>query len=205
MNVRFLRTLAVSVLALALGACVGPRLRPSTQPADAAQLARQSAREELLASRPDWSLRGRLGVSDGRDSGSGSLEWTQRGDVFRFTVHAPVTGKTWTLSGDTGHARLEGLRDQPIDADDAQYLLARELGWNVPVAYLTQWVRGLRASPEARVMFRDDGLPGEIDEAGWKVEYLDYDSAQDPPLPTRVFASRGDYRVRLAVRAWDSP
>lgn len=205
MILRSLRPIAMAALVLALVACAGPKPRPSPRPADDAQLARQSAREELLASRPDWGLRGRLGVSDGRDSGSGSLEWVQRGDTFRFTVHAPVTGKTWTLAGDGRHARLEGLREQAVEADDAQHLLARELGWNVPVANLAHWVRGLRTSPEARIAFREDGLPAEIDEAGWTVEYLDYDTGREPPLPTKVFATRGDWRVRLAVRTWDAP
>lgn len=201
MNVRFLRTLAVSVLALALGACVGPRLRPSTQPADAAQLARQSAREELLASRPDWSLRGRLGVSDGRDSGSGSLEWAQRGDVFRFTVHAPVTGKTWILSGTPSQAVLSGLRPAPIEGRDARELLARELDWDVPVAQLVDWVRGRRAPGEARVEFRADGLPAAITQDGWRVEFLEYDDSA-LPLPRRLYASSGSRKVRLAIRAW---
>lgn len=202
---RALRLLAALALPLALAACVGPRAKPSTRPVDAEQLARQAAREQALGAEADWSLRGRLGVSDGRDSGSGSLEWTQRGDAFRFSVHAPVTGKTWTLSGDAGHATLQGLREQPVEAGDAQSLLERELGWHVPVAELTRWARGMRAAPDARIAFRADGLPAEIDEAGWKVEYLDYDTTRDPPLPSKVFAARGEYKVRLAIREWNSP
>jgi outer membrane lipoprotein LolB len=200
----FLRLrLAAPATAFLLAACVGPQVRPPTIPTDAALLARQAARERTLGADSEWSLRGRLGVSDGRDSGSGSLEWAQRGDAFRFSVHAPVTGKTWTLSGDAGQATLQGLREQAIEAPDAQDLLLRELGWHVPVAGLTRWVRGLRASPDARITFRADGLPAEIDEAGWTVQYLDYDTSRDPALPTRVFAARGEYKVRLAVREWN--
>ncbi|MFC4822425.1 lipoprotein insertase outer membrane protein LolB [Dokdonella ginsengisoli] len=197
--------LAVLAAASLLAACVGPRVKPPIVPADAALLDQQAAREQALGARADWSLRGRLGVSDGRDSGSGSLEWSQRGDAFRFSVHAPVTGKTWTLSGDAGHTTLQGLREQPVEAGDAQSLLQRELGWHVPVAELTHWVRGLRASPDARIAFRADGLPAEIDEGGWKVQYLDYDTSRDPALPTRVFAAQGEYKVRLAIREWNPP
>lgn len=198
-----LRFVALLAAGLLLAACAGPRPRPETRPADAQALARQAMREAVLAARPDWNLEARLGVSDGRDSGSGSLEWSQRGDAYRFSVHAPVTGKTWVLSGDAGHARLEGVHEQALDAADAQALLERELGWHVPVAELVHWVRGARAAPAATVTFRGDGLPAEIDEAGWKVQYLDYDTTVDPPLPTKVFASRAAYRVRLAIRRWN--
>lgn len=205
MTRRLPRAVVAVALPLVLAACAGTRVKPPMQPADAELLARQTAREQALGAKSDWGLRGRLGVSDGRDSGSGSLEWTQRGDAFRFSVHAPVTGKTWTLSGDPDHATLQGLREQAVEAGDAQVLLARELGWHVPVAELTYWVRGLRATPDARIAFRADGLPAEIDEAGWKVQYLDYDTARDPPLPSKVFAAKGEYKVRLAIREWNSP
>jgi outer membrane lipoprotein LolB len=186
-----------SLIVLALAGCAAPRVKP-----DADLLARQDARERVLSAQHAWQLEGRLGVSDGRDGGSGSLQWRQDGDTFHFSVHAPVTGKTWVLSGDAHHAVLEGLREQAIEGDDAAVLLERELGWHVPVAELTDWVRGARARGDARIEFRSDGLPALIEQDGWKIEYPDYDSSSQPPLPRRIFASRGDYRVRLSVNQW---
>lgn len=189
-------------MALLLAACGGRQVRPVAPNADL--LARQDARERVLSERTDWHLGGRLGVSDGHDSGSGSLEWVQHGDEFRFSVHAPVTGKTWTLSGTPQHAVLQGLREQALEGDPAE-LLARELGWQVPMAELIRWARGMRASPHGHITFGADGLPVTIDEAGWHVQYQDYDAALDPPLPGKVFASKGDYKVRLAIRDWAKP
>ncbi len=188
------------VLLLLLAGCAVQREKPV--PADAHLLAGQAAREAALSAHPAWSLRGRLGVSDGKDSGSGSLDWTQDGADFRFSLHAPVTGKTWLLSGSPGHVVLEGVRDHPVAGVDAAALLERELGWRVPVAELVDWVRGLRAPGSARIAFRTDGLPAQIEQSGWSVRYLDYDQTRDPPLPRRIFASRGSWKVRLAVREW---
>jgi outer membrane lipoprotein LolB len=191
---------AVVVAALLLGACAAQQHKASRP--DAAGLAAQVLRETTLERRADWSLRGRLGVSDGHDSGSGSLEWIQKTSAFRFSVHAPVSGKTWVLGGDDAHARLEGLREQAVEGGDAASLLERELGWKVPVAELRYWVRAQRAPGMADVEFREDGLPAMIAQGGWTVRYVDYDLAQDPPMPSKVFASRGDYTVRLAIREW---
>ncbi|HJT98311.1 MAG TPA: lipoprotein insertase outer membrane protein LolB, partial [Rhodanobacteraceae bacterium] len=188
-------TLVAAMLALA--ACTAPRVKP-----DDALLARQDERERALASQPAWQLAGRLGVSNAKDAGSGSLQWRQDGDSFRFGVHAPVTGKTWTLTGDAHRVVLEGLRDRPVEGTDAAALLERELGWHVPVAQLTDWVRAVRAQGPARIEFRSDGLPAQIEQDGWKIEYPDYDETHQPPLPRKIFASRGDWRVRLAVSQW---
>ena len=191
------RAVALVACALVLAACAAPRVKP-----DSDLLARQAERERALSAQPNWVLSGRLGVSNAKDAGSGSLEWKQDGDAFRFSVHAPVTGKTWVLAGDAHRVVLEGLREQPVEGTDAAALLERELGWHVPVAELTEWVRAARAKGEAEIEFRTDGLPAVIRQDGWKIEYPDYDEARQPPLPRKIFASRGEYRVRLAVSQW---
>ncbi len=191
------RACALVVFALVLGACAAPRVKP-----DDALLARQSERERMLASQPEWQLAGRLGVSNAKDAGSGSLQWKQDGDAFRFSVHAPVTGKTWVLAGDARRVVLEGLRDRPVEGTDAAALLDRELGWQVPVAQLTQWVRAARAKGDAQIEFRNDGLPAVIRQDGWTIEYPDYDQTHQPALPRKIFASRGDSRVRLSISEW---
>lgn len=200
MIARFRRWAGIGICLLLLSGCAVQRVKPL--PADAALLAVQEAREQALAAHPDWSLRGRLAVSDGHDSGSGSLEWIQDGASFRFSVHAPVTGKTWVLSGMPGHVVLEGLREQPLEGDGAGPLLEQAVGWNVPVAELGDWVLGRRAAGAAQIQFRADGLPARIEQSGWTVDYLDYDKSVEPPMPRRIFASRGPYKVRLAVREW---
>lgn len=197
---RHVRHASAFALAALLAACAAPRLKP-----DAARLAVQQEREQVLAARDRWTIEGRLGVSDGRDGGSGSLRWVQDGAAFDLTVHAPVTGKTWVLRGDDRHAVLEGLRAEAVEGPDAAALLARELGWQVPVAELGYWIRGMRAPGPATLVFREDGLPARIEQAGWTVEYRDYDESVDPPLPQRIFASRGERDVRVSIRSWTLP
>lgn len=193
--------LVACVLGLAwLAGCAPQRIRP-----DAALMAAQEQRERALAAQPAWTLKGRLAVSTPQDSGSGSLEWHQDGDHYRFTVNAPVTGKTWTLEGDATRAELTGLRAGPVHGGDATALLERELGWKVPVAQLAAWVRAARAGTRGELVFRADGLPASLVEDGWTIEYPDYLEGSMPALPRRVFASRNGYRVRLVVERWQTP
>lgn len=197
---RRLAAAALAVSVLFLSACAPQRLRP-----DSAGLDTQARREALLTPMSTWELVGRLGVSDGRDSGSGSLNWLQQGEAYRFELHAPVTGKTWLLTGDADHATLQGLRDTAVDGDDAASLLQRELGWRVPVAELAWWARGMRAPGKAELSLRPDGLPARIVQAGWQVDFLDYDETRQPPLPRKLFAESGNYKVRLAIQRWQKP
>ncbi|MGA8277991.1 MAG: lipoprotein insertase outer membrane protein LolB [Rhodanobacteraceae bacterium] len=177
--------------------CTTPLVKP-----DLAHLAVQRAREHALAAQTRWRLEGRLAVSDGRNGGSGTFEWRQDGARFRVEVHAPITGRTWTLAGDESHAVLSGVRAEPVEGADAADLLERELGWHVPVEELSTWVRGMRAAGPAEIEFRADGRPAEINQDGWKVRYRDYDSGRNPALPTKIFADHGAWRVRVSVQRW---
>jgi outer membrane lipoprotein LolB len=199
MSISCSRLFAIVAILLVLAGCAAPRLRP-----DAALLAAQEQRERTLGAQSTWKLNGRLAISGPNDGGSGSLEWSQDGAGFRVTMSAPVTGKTWTLTGNEHQAELEGLHAQAVSGSDAASLLERELGWKVPVVELSSWVRAIRAPGRAEIVFRADGLPAEFIQAGWKIEYLDYDASQEPRLPRRIFASRGDYKVRLVVQRWES-
>lgn len=201
---RRLRGLArAGVLAglLVLAACAPVRLRE-----DAAGLATQAAREAQFATQSHWSLTARLAVSNGEDGGNGELAWTQDGDAFDFTVHAPVTGKTWRLHGDAHAATLDGVRDATLTGRDAGELLRQQTGWAVPMSELRYWVRALRApSGRSQLVFDERGLPAELTQAGWKVEYRDWMEGASPALPRKVFASRGKARVRLVVEQWHTP
>ena len=192
--------IALACALLALAACAPLRVHETPQ-----ALAGQQAREAQLAAQTHWSLVAHIGVSNGQDGGSGELTWTQDGDSYRFSVRAPVTGKTWTLSGDAAHAALAGVDPQPDVGTDPQRLLHDRLGWDVPLADLDAWIRGLRApQSRAQVQYDDRNLPAVIEQDGWKVEYRDWFTDRNPPLPRKVFASKGQARVRVAIEQWSS-
>lgn len=187
------------LLACLLAACAPVRVRET--PAAAAA---QAAREGELAPRTRWTIAARIAVSNGQDGGSGELVWKQDGENYTFTVHAPVTGRTWKLSGDARSATLEGVDAAPDVGPDPQRLLHDRLGWDVPLADLGAWVRGLRApATPASVHYDERNLPAVIEQSGWKVEYRDWFVERTPALPRKVFASRGGARVRVVIENWN--
>ncbi|GGA86637.1 outer-membrane lipoprotein LolB [Arenimonas soli] len=198
---RFPRCLALAGLVLALAACVPATVRTG---ADASLLAGQAAHEAALAAEPDWRLQGRLAVSAGGDGGSGRIDWVQRGDSYDIKLSAPVTRASWRLQGGPAQARLDGLDGGPLAGPDARRLLADATGWDIPVQALSHWVRGGRAPGQAHIEFGPDGLPALIVQQGWSVEYRGW-TAGPSPRPKRVFATRQDASVRLAVDAWEAP
>jgi outer membrane lipoprotein LolB len=191
--------LLAAALPLLLVACV-PAVRMQ---GDASLLAAQQQREATLLKADHWMLQGRLGVSDGRQGGSGSFNWTQDGDHYEFVLRAPITGKSFRLTGDAAGAELDGLDGGPLRGPDAEALMRKALGWEVPMRDLRAWVLGLRAdSGPAKLGFGADRLPSLLQQDGWAVEYREWDAKRTPPLPTKVYAQKPPYKVRLSIESW---
>jgi outer membrane lipoprotein LolB len=190
--------IVLCAITLLLGACAPVRVRENP-----AALAVQTAREAALVKQVRWTIAAHIAVSNGSDGGSGELQWRQDGANYSFTVRAPVTGKTWKLSGDATHAVLEGVDPQPNTDSDPQRLLRERVGWDVPLNDLAAWVRGARAhGAPATVQYDELNRPALIEQSGWKIEYRDWFGDRDPALPRKVFASRGTARVRVAISQW---
>ena len=188
------------LLAVLLAGCGTTPQRPTD--AEAGALVRQAQRETVLSEQTVWSFSGRIAVSNANDSGSGRIEWAQDGGSYEIELRAPVTRRSWRLRGEPGWAILEGLDGGPFEGDSAEQLLAEHVGWNVPLADLAAWVRGARAAGSSDVEFAPDGRPSRLRQGGWVIEYRGWREGE-PLLPSKVFAQRGEERVRLLVDRWD--
>ncbi len=207
------RLWGVPVLAVALAACTSVPVRPPVQTVELAPAAladaqeRLAAREDAVRALPQLAFSGRVAMSNGREGGSGRIEWMQRGADYRVTLSAPVTRQSWQLEGGPQGARIDGLEGGPRDGADVGLLLHEATGFEIPVAAMAAWAAGTRAAGSAaEVGFDADGRLARLQQAGWIVDYLEWQpegaSGAMPALPTRINARRGDARVRLIVDAW---
>lgn len=191
------RLTLVLVTALALVGCAarGPALR-AVEAAD---------RQQRLAMLGNWAFEGRIAVSDGRDGGSGRVDWRHEGAYYRVEVRAALGAGTWRLSGADGLAQLDGVHPEPVRDVDPEALLLRETGWRVPVLAAQSWVRGLPVDDRrARIRLGDGGLPARIEEGGWRIDYLDWfaATAERPAMPRRIVARRAPHELRIAIADW---
>ena len=193
-----------ALLALWLSACAPMAVRP-TGPIDSElALAAQAQREAALAEQPDWSFSGRVALSQGKEGGSGRIDWVQRGAEFDIRLAAPITRQSWRLHGQGGQVRLEGLDGGVREGSDAEALLLAATGWRIPVDAMARWVRGARAPGAATLEFDPSLRPAMLHQQGWDVDYRQFDSAE-PALPTKVFARQGEASVRLVIDRWSAP
>lgn len=203
---RAARGCVAAMLVVLLSACAGPGVKspaPGRVVAASDAPEREVARVARVQAMRDWSLSGRIAVSNAGKGGSGRVEWSERGDTYAVSLSAPVTRQSWRMSGGPGGARLEGLDGGPREAADADRLLLEATGWDIPVAALREWLRALPAAAlaDGRVVPGPDGRPLSIEQGGWTIAYQ-WPVSGD--LPARLDARRGQARVRLIVDEWQA-
>lgn len=197
--------LAIAVLAAAAGLSLAPGCRtlPPSESAQAALLPLYQQRAERLAEHHDWTLEGRLAISDGRDGGSGRLAWAQGRQFTHMDFHGALGRGAWRLDADAGGAALQFADGSRYAAASVDELVVEQLGWQVPVEPLRWWVRGLAApgSVDARE-FDEQGRLTRLQQSGWAIEYGRYGTFAGLDMPLKMTARQDDRSVKLAVRQW---
>ena len=206
-----------AALAVALlSACTSVPVRAPLQTVElapaalAAAEARLAARESAVRALPELAFTGRVAMSNGRDGGSGRIEWRQTGADYQVTLSAPVTRQSWQLRGGPAGARIDGLEGGPREGADVGGLLWEATGFEIPVTAMAAWAAGARAdattSGPAEVGYDAAGRLARLQQDGWTIDYLEWQpdpvTGGTPALPTRINAQRGEARVRLSVDSW---
>jgi outer membrane lipoprotein LolB len=200
LKVRSYATLPLSLLMMLLSAC------SSMQPVDVDEPARMNlyqAKSDQLARFSDWSMVGRLAVSNSEDGGSGHFSWKKSSGDSQMDFHGALGRGAWRLEADEEGAELK-LADGTIHhADSIDKLVRKQVGWEIPVDMLSWWVRGLVAPGEYQQRLIDeDGNLSELLQNGWTVEYGRYRIFEGMRLPVKLVARQADWKVKLAISDW---
>jgi outer membrane lipoprotein LolB len=207
------RFVAAGLVALSMAGCAtrGPASDAPvlTDPAAVASArTAQAGRQAWLEARTEWTFAGRVAVNANGKGGSGRIDWKQAVSGYEVALSAPVTRQSWRLSGDlgSGAGRLEGLEGGTREGADAERLLGDATGWDIPVASLARWARGLE-DPAATTELAEYGADGHLRslrQRGWRVDYLEWLPAEgaQPAMPRRIEARREGATVKLAIDQW---
>ena len=198
---RHLRHLVVFSLIALLAGCAGFGARESVEGHGSPAL--WSAHKQQLTQLDGWQINGKVGIRAPKDSGSATLFWLQRQDYYDIRLSGPLGRGAARLTGRPGSVLLEVANQGRYEAPTPEELLGEQLGWSLPVSHLVWWVRGLPApGSKSRVTLNGDSRLANLEQDGWKIEYLSYTEQNGFWLPERVKLHGPDLDVTLVVKDW---
>lgn len=190
---------------LLLGGCATQDARPVPDDRDAAWQLRLKSLDTL----DRWDLRARIAVRVGDDGGQANLHWTRQQHRNDLRL-VGVWGKgLLRLNFDGKQAELTDEYGQVRTGPDAGELLYEATGWVIPVSSLNAWMAGRPVSAEAETRLDQYGRLARIVEAGWEVEYQEYQQFGQWELPRRLKLSQKfsinagrAVSLRMVVNSW---
>ena len=175
-----LRALVV-LMALAAGACA--ELQPVTSP-------------QFV----EFELAGRIATRYRQEAASGNVAWRHGRDSDELLITSPV-GSSIARVVRTGSQVILTTADQREHrANDAEILTEQVLGFRLPLAGLSDWVRARpKDGTPAAVVRGQDGRLASLEQNGWRVEYQEF---RADGLPVRIRLTYPGIELRLAIHEW---
>lgn len=157
-----------------------------------------------------WSLRGRVALRADDRGWQASLRWVKSAHMQTIQLAGPFGSGRVSLQQDHRGAVLTDSRGNQYRENDAEILLQRITGWQLPVSGLQYWIRG-QAIPDtaADVKLDSFGRLERLKQADWDIHYQAYVQHGSLYLPRRIFMSRPleedsdrKLEVRLVLNHW---
>jgi outer membrane lipoprotein LolB len=151
-----------------------------------------------------FELSARLAARYGAETFSGNLAWrhAERNDEMLITTPFGQGVARIVREGDM--AILTTAEPKEYRASDAESLTEQVLGFRLPLAGLSDWIRARpsSASPSGDASFKEDRSPDgrlqRLEQNGWTIEYQAYDGER----PSRLRLSYPGIELRLAISQW---
>ncbi len=210
---------------LLIGSCTGCTLKQKNPITDnTTRTKRTKIHSELSSS---FEVRGKASLSDGKRHAHLSLRWKQEGTQYVIHLYGPLGSGTVRLSNADNPTLPVDLKQQahptkstpsmPLKPcvhyqdmkgevrsyGSAEALLEKECGWKLPISGLSWWLRGFPKPGEpARVVPDKTGLNTQIEQEGWRIEYLTYTIIKGQSYPHKIRLSRDKLLLKFVLRDW---
>ncbi len=192
--------LTLLVLIITLAGCATTKAPVTTKPLTAEET---KQRETLLANLQNWQLSGKVAAISAQDSGSASIDWTQRGPRYHISLMGPLGSHAVKLQGQPGLVTMDTADGKHASAPNAETLLAQQMGWRLPVSNLNYWIRGLPVPtlPQNSAYDASHRLTRLVQD-GWNIQYINYQNVGSIDLPERININSNSLKVKIIVYKW---
>ncbi len=189
------------ILFYQLSACTVIALKP---PASAPWAARQSALNALQ----NWTLSGRIGITDNKDGKKNGwhagIRWIQQDRRYAIDLAGPLGQGRVAIRGNPQGIRVQTADGRILSAGDPDRLLEEVIGSPIPISGLLYWVRGLPDPVKPGVLAGDEqGYLTRLEQDGWIIEYPGYTQVAELHLPERILARQDELQVKLIIKQWN--
>lgn len=164
----------------------------------------ESVEENTAETINSWIAEGVLGYQDGKEAWSATFTWQQLGaENYKLHLIGAAGFGSATLSANKAGVTLVNSKNQTFKAKNSEALFKQQTGFNLPVANLYYWVRGIPVPHQPFEKTVDQAhLIKTLIQQGWVVQYLRYLPVKNKNLPTKLTMTHSSMKIKIVIHAW---
>ncbi|HIO93165.1 MAG TPA: outer membrane lipoprotein LolB [Leucothrix mucor] len=207
-------TLLLSVFLL--GGCtsqqssVKPVIKPTPSPTISSKEASWAKRQQQMLGMKSWTLDGKVAMRYKVDNWNFGINWAQTGaNNSIINIKNPFTGATVALiTQNNNKVSLKSSDGKVYQDTNAERLLKKQAGVDLPLGGLVYWARGLMAPQykKGSVVLDSAGRPTQISQENWVIKYPKYENTSYNSLPKKIILTRkaDAVYVKMIAKKWQS-
>jgi outer membrane lipoprotein LolB len=151
-----------------------------------------------------FDIVGRVAVKFEGRAFTANLRWLHAAAREEVWLSTPLGQTLAHIQSDAAEATLTTADQQQYRAASVEALTRQALGWELPLARLTWWVRGEPVPGRAPAsVLRDEGSRLTVlDQDDWSMTFVNYPPAEHGGLPRRLDLRSGGQEIRLLIDGW---
>ncbi len=151
-----------------------------------------------------FDLIGRMAVTDDGRVFTSGMRWQHEVELDEIWLLTPTGQALAYIQAGATSATLTGADRNQYHASDVESLTLRALGWELPLARLTWWVRGeiVPGGVIEEVVRDQQGRLLRLAQDGWRITYVHHASNETGGLPQRLDLARNGHQIRLVIDSW---
>lgn len=159
-------------------------------------------RKKQLEQIENWHLNGAFSVQQAKSNTIANYYWQQHGQRYDIQIHSALDLYSLQIQGKPHQVILKESQQKTVRAASAEALMQRRLGWSLPIADLTYWIRGLPAPAPQQSKHDRYGHLTQLIQQGWNVHFLRYANVNGYDLP-QILQLKGHHLiVKIVVKNW---
>jgi len=160
-------------------------------------------RRQTITPLKQWAIYGRVSIQTPSEAWTGKLQWQQYPLNYQILFNTPTGQGAIKIRGDEDHVVLETSKGQSLIGDDEESLLYDQLGWDLSLDNLRQWILGSSESKQLSEITLDEA--GNIQRLlypNWEVKYLRFQNVENYLMPKKLFITGPKMKLRLVIDKW---
>ncbi len=184
---------ALFILVLGLSACTSP-------PPITTQNSEWGQHLSELQQIKNWQLSGKIAFINDNERQAANLFWQQNNNKSVLRINGPLGMQGIELHYQPGKVWVK-TKDEEYQGSDAQMLVYRLTGWQVPEEQLPSWLLGIPTQNDYQLNAQNR-LAEFTTKEQWQIDYLNYGQYNQHTLPRQLTLRSADNLLKLNIHKW---